>query len=114
VLQAFQAELLFDVRVAQLALIVVRPEAGSDSGPIVEATATIPQEPNGARIFFGTKSALDTLWRLTQDLTLNPKELTAYRRRAILGPDLVLKITRSRTTLPLLFFNQYDVFVYSL
>jgi hypothetical protein len=53
VLQAFQVELLLDVRVA---LIVVRPEAASDSGPI-EAMPPIPEEPNGAQIFLGTKSA---------------------------------------------------------
>jgi len=66
VLQAFQAELLLDVRVA---LIVVRPEAGSDSGPS-EAVPTIP----GAQIFLGTKGALDALWRVTFNAKDRPSQ----------------------------------------
>ncbi|KAH9014183.1 hypothetical protein EDB83DRAFT_2321561 [Lactarius deliciosus] len=72
VLQAFQAKLLLDVRVA---LISARPEAASDPGP-VEAAQTIHQELNGAQILLGTKRALN--------FGLNAK-----------GPDL---ITRSRST----------------
>ncbi|KAH9072068.1 hypothetical protein EDB83DRAFT_2550221 [Lactarius deliciosus] len=80
VLQAFQAKLSLDTRIA---LIAMRREAASDSGPI-EATSTIHQEPSGARILLGTKRA--------SDFGLNAK-----------GPDL-LNITRSRSTLPSITF----------
>jgi len=53
VLQAFQAELLLDVRVA---LIIVKPGTVSDSGP-VEAIPTIPEEPNGVQIFLAAMVA---------------------------------------------------------
>jgi len=88
VLQAFQAELLLDVRFAQV-------EAGSYSGPI-EATATIPQELNGPRIFLGTKNALDALWRLT----LNPNREAR---------SLLPRITRSHAAL--FFFFQSPMFL---
>ncbi|KAH9036414.1 hypothetical protein EDB84DRAFT_1185487 [Lactarius hengduanensis] len=70
VLQAFQAKLSLDTRVA---LIAMRREAASDSGPI-EATPAIHQEPNGARILLGTLDFAK-------------------------GPDLLPNITRSRSTL---------------
>ncbi|KAI9451691.1 hypothetical protein BJY52DRAFT_92123 [Lactarius psammicola] len=86
VLQAFHAELSLDTRVA---LIAMRREAAPDSG--IEAIPTIPH----------TKGALDALWRIT----LNAKELIIRPRQAILGPDLLLNITRSRKALhPILFF----------
>ncbi|KAH9014184.1 hypothetical protein EDB83DRAFT_2321562 [Lactarius deliciosus] len=59
VLQAFHAELSLDTRVA---LIAMRREAPSDSGP-GEPKPTIPQEPNGTQIFWGTESSLGALWR---------------------------------------------------
>ncbi|KAH9000346.1 hypothetical protein EDB92DRAFT_492006 [Lactarius akahatsu] len=74
VLQAFQAKLSLDTRVA---LIAMRREAASDSGPI-EATPTIHQEPNGARILLGTMRTLD--------FGLNAKA------------DLLPNITQSRST----------------
>ncbi|KAN0130489.1 hypothetical protein V8E53_011700 [Lactarius tabidus] len=52
VLQAFQAELLLDVRVA---LIVVRSEVAPDFGTI-EAVPTLPEVPNGTQIILGTKA----------------------------------------------------------
>ncbi|KAN0137111.1 hypothetical protein V8E53_005108 [Lactarius tabidus] len=54
VLQAFQAELILDVRVS---LIVVKPEAVSDSG-LVEALPTVSEEPNVAQISLGAQGGL--------------------------------------------------------
>ncbi|KAI9440590.1 hypothetical protein H4582DRAFT_2097421 [Lactarius indigo] len=87
VLQAFQAKLSLDTRVA---LIVMRREATPDSGP-VEAIPTIPQEPNGTLIFCGTESPSGALWRRRN--TVNAKA------RAILGPDLLPNVPQSHTTL---------------
>ncbi|KAN0135413.1 hypothetical protein V8E53_006692 [Lactarius tabidus] len=74
VLQAFQAELLLDVRVA---MIIVKTEASSDSGPIF------------AQIFLQTKGALGTFWRITS----NAKDLI---RTPILGADVLPRIARSQ------------------
>ncbi|KAI9451676.1 hypothetical protein BJY52DRAFT_1190802 [Lactarius psammicola] len=93
VLQAFQAELLLDVRVA---LIAVRPEAASDSGPI-EVIPAIPQEPNAAQMSWGTNGALGAPWLIT----LNAKELII---RPSQGPDLLPNIMRSRAKLHSIYF----------
>ena len=63
----------------------------------VASSRTIPQVPNGARIFLGTKSALDAIWRIT----LNAKEVIILPRQTIL---ILPKITRSRTALSITFF----------
>lgn len=57
-------------------------------------------EPNCTQIYLGTESASDTLW----GITLNAKELMLRLRQAILDPDLVPKITRSRTAFRPFFF----------
>jgi len=88
VLHAFHAELSLDTRIA---LIALRREAVSDSGPI-ETIPTIRQMLKDAQIFLGTNS---TVFRC---IKLNAKVL------ANLGPDLLPKITRSRTRTTLLFF----------
>ncbi|KAH9056512.1 hypothetical protein EDB87DRAFT_1833711 [Lactarius vividus] len=71
VLQAFQAELGLDIR---LALIVQRREVTTDSGIIgPEATVappSIPQKSSSTQIFWGIKGALDVLWHVG----LNAKE----------------------------------------
>ncbi|KAH9040453.1 hypothetical protein EDB85DRAFT_2140593 [Lactarius pseudohatsudake] len=87
VLQAFHAELSLDTRVA---LIAMRREAASDSGP-GDPIPTIPQEPNGTQIFWGTESPLGALWR-------NMLNAKGRPRQAILGPDLLPNVTPSRTT----------------
>ncbi|KAF8264656.1 hypothetical protein EI94DRAFT_441388 [Lactarius quietus] len=65
VLQAFQADLLLDVRVA----LIVRPEAVSDSRPI-EAIPLTPQNSNVTQTVWSIKGALDAL-----RATLGSKEL---------------------------------------
>ncbi|KAF8271626.1 hypothetical protein EI94DRAFT_546509 [Lactarius quietus] len=89
VLQAFQAELILDVRVS---LIVLKPEAqiASDSGPIETAPA-IHEGPNIAQISSGTqaKGGLDVVGgaSVTSNAS-NAKEPINCISQAVLGPDL--------------------------
>ncbi|KAN0136977.1 hypothetical protein V8E53_005212 [Lactarius tabidus] len=82
VLQAFQAELLLDVRVA---LIAVRTEVTSTKSGAIEARSTIPDQPNAAQTFLGTRGTLDALWQ-------NASEEPIIR--VILGPSKHYEMTQ--------------------